>query len=56
MANAAAGFLSYAGILTIGNPLTNLMSIGGHTALTGKIPGSRAPQGGFSAPQTIEGQ
>lgn len=57
MANSAAGLLAYAGILAVGNPLTNLISIGSHSAITGKIPGHpHVPQGGFSTPSFVEGQ
>lgn len=57
MANEAAGLLSYAALLAFGNPITNLVSIGGNSPLTGIVPGYESlPQGGFSTPSSIEGQ
>lgn len=57
MANSQAGFLSYAALLVGGNPITNLVSIGGHSHRTGKIPDIRTFQDGLSSEGVeVEGQ
>lgn len=56
MANSLAKFVAYAGILVDGNPITNLISIGGKSHLTGKDPVGLAIVGGLSTPSIFEGQ
>ncbi len=56
MANELSGFLTYAGMLLDGNPITNLMSIGGKSPRTGRDPPPPAVVGGLGAPGFFEGQ
>ena len=55
MANDIAVFVTYAAFLVDGNPLTNLLSIGGKTPLTG--PGLPKPTivGGLNTHAVFEG-
>ena len=55
MGNDLAVFLAYATFLVDGNPLTNLMSIGGKTPLTGPDPPQPAMVGGLDTHVVFEG-
>ncbi|KIJ42091.1 hypothetical protein M422DRAFT_171551 [Sphaerobolus stellatus SS14] len=55
LGNDFAKFLVYQAFLMNGNPLTNLMSIGMHTPLTGQNPPKPALVGGLSQHGTFEG-
>jgi hypothetical protein len=57
MANRLAIFVTYSSLLAGGNPITNKLSIGGKTPLTGPDPpGGAAIIGGLSAHGLIEGK
>lgn len=55
MAHDLAQFLTYFAHLVDGNLLTNLIGIGGPTALTGPVPPSPATAGGMSTHGVFEG-
>jgi hypothetical protein len=55
MGNDLATFVGFAAFLTNGNPLTNLISIGGSTPLTGQNPPPPAIVGGLDTHNTFEG-
>ncbi|KZV89950.1 Cloroperoxidase, partial [Exidia glandulosa HHB12029] len=55
MAWSTALVITYAAFLVDGNPLTNLMSIGGSSRLTGPSPPAPAVVGGLSRHGTFEG-
>ena len=55
MDNALAMFVAYSALLVDGNPLTNQLSIGGKTPLTGPDPPGGAIIGGLSAHGLFEG-
>ena len=55
MANDIAIFLAYATFLVDGNPLTNLMSIGGKSSMTGPDPPPPAIVGGLNTHAVFEG-
>ena len=55
MANDIAVFVTYAAFLVDGNPLTNLMSIGGKTPSTGPDPPPPAIVGGLDTHAVFEG-
>ena len=55
MGNDLAVFLTYAAFLVDGNPLTNLLSIGGKTQETGNDPPSPAIVGGLDTHAVFEG-
>jgi hypothetical protein len=50
-----AKFVTYAAFLVDGNPITNLMSIGGKTDETGKNPPAPAIVGGLDTHAVFEG-
>jgi hypothetical protein len=50
-----AKFVTYAAFLVDGNPITNLMSIGGKTAETGQNPQAPAIVGGLDTHAVFEG-
>jgi hypothetical protein len=50
-----AKFVTYAAFLVDGNAITNLMSIGGKTAETGKNPPAPAIVGGLDTHAVFEG-
>lgn len=56
MANGLAKFVTYAAFLVDGNPITNLLSIGGKSALTGEDPPEPAIVGGLNTHAVFEGQ
>jgi len=56
MENGIAKFVTYAALLVDGNPVTNLMSIGGKSSLTGQDPPSPAIVGGLDTHAVFEGQ
>ena len=55
MANDFALFLTYAAFLVDGNPLTNLMSIGDKSSMTGPDPPAPAIMGGLDTHAVFEG-
>ena len=55
MANDLAVFVTYAAFLVDGNPLTNLLSIGGKSPLTGPDPPRPAIVGGLDTHAVFEG-
>ena len=55
LGNEFARFLALQGHLMNGNPLTNLISIGMHTKLTGPDPPAPAKVGGLTFHGTFEG-
>ena len=55
MANDLAVFVTYAAFLVDGNPLTNLLSIGGKSRLTGPDPPRPAIVGGLDTHAVFEG-
>ena len=55
MGNDIAVFVTYAAFLVDGNPLTNLLSIGGKTPLTGPDPPQPAIVGGLDTHAVFEG-
>jgi unspecific peroxygenase len=55
MGNDLAIFLTYAAFLVDGNPITNLMSIGGKTHSTGPNPPAPAIVGGLDTHAVFEG-
>jgi unspecific peroxygenase len=55
MANDLAVFVTYGAFLVDGNPLTNLLSIGGKTASTGADPPQPAIVGGLDTHAVFEG-
>lgn len=55
MGNDLAVFVTYAAFLVDGNPITNLMSIGGKTPLTGIDPPQPAIVGGLNTHAVFEG-
>jgi len=55
MGNDLATFVTFAAFLVNGNPITNLMSIGGATALTGLNPPPPATVGGLDTHNVFEG-
>ena len=55
MGNDIAVFVTYTAFLVDGNPLTNLMSIGGKTCLTGPDPPPPAIVGGLDTHAVFEG-
>jgi len=55
MANDLAKFVTYAAFLVDGNPITNLMSIGGKSLLTGEDPPDPAIVGGLDTHAVFEG-
>ena len=55
MGNDIATFLTYCALLADGNPLTNLMSIGGKTPFTGPDPPPPAIVGGLDTHAVFEG-
>lgn len=55
MGNGLAKFLTYASFLVDGNPITNLVSIGGKSKLTGEDPPKPAIIGGLDTHQVFEG-
>ena len=55
MANDIAVFVTYGAFLVDGNPLTNLLSIGGKTPLTGPDPPKPAIVGGLDTHAVFEG-
>ena len=55
MGNDLAVFVTFAAFLVNGNPLTNLMSIGGKTPLTGPDPPQPAEVGGLDTHNVFEG-
>ena len=55
MGNDIAVFITYGSFLVDGNPLTNLMSIGGKTPLTGPDPPQPATVGGLDTHAVFEG-
>jgi len=55
MENGLAKFVTYAAFLVDGNPLTNLMSIGGKSSLTGGDPPAPAIVGGLNTHAVFEG-
>ena len=57
MENTLAIFVTYAAMLVDGNPITNLMSIGGKTAQTGiPVPPPPAIVGGLNTHAVFEGE
>lgn len=50
-----AKFVTYAAFLVDGNPVTNLMSIGGKSSLTGEDPPEPAIVGGLNTHAVFEG-
>ena len=55
MGNDLAIFVTFAAFLVNGNPITNLMSIGGATPLTGPNPPQPATVGGLDTHNVFEG-
>ena len=55
MGNDMAVFAAYAAFLVNGNPLTNLLSIGGKTSKTGRDPPKPATVGGLDTHAVFEG-
>ncbi|KAL0571572.1 Aromatic peroxygenase [Marasmius crinis-equi] len=55
MENGIARFVTYAAFLVDGNPITNLMSIGGKSTLTGEDPPEPAIVGGLNTHAVFEG-
>jgi hypothetical protein len=55
MGNDLATFVTFAAFLVNGNPITNLMSIGGATSLTGPNPPPPATVGGLDTHNVFEG-
>jgi hypothetical protein len=55
MKNDLAVFVTYAAMLVDGNLLTNFMSIGGKTPLTGPDPPAPATAGGLNTHAVFEG-
>ena len=55
MGNDLAVFVTYAAFLVDGNPITNLLSIGGKTPLTGVDPPQPAIVGGLDTHAVFEG-
>ena len=55
MGNDIAVFVTYGAFLVDGNPLTNLLSIGGKTPLTGPDPPQPAIVGGLDTHAVFEG-
>ena len=55
MGNDIAVFVTYGAFLVDGNPLTNLLSIGGKTPLTGRDPPQPAIVGGLDTHAVFEG-
>ena len=55
MGNDLAVFIAYAAFLVDGNPLTNLLSIGGKSSLTGPDPPQPAIVGGLDTHAVFEG-
>ena len=55
MANDIAVFVTYGAFLVDGNPLTNLLSIGGKSSLTGRDPPQPAIVGGLDTHAVFEG-
>ena len=55
MGNDLAVFVTYGAFLVDGNPLTNLLSIGGKTPLTGVDPPQPAIVGGLDTHAVFEG-
>jgi hypothetical protein len=55
MGNDIAVFVTYGAFLVDGNPLTNLLSIGGKTPLTGTNPPQPAIVGGLDTHAVFEG-
>jgi hypothetical protein len=55
MDNAFAKFVTYAAFLVDGNLVTNLMSIGGKSSLTGPDPPTPAIVGGLDTHAVFEG-
>jgi hypothetical protein len=55
MDNGIAKFVTYASFLVDGNQVTNLMSIGGKTSLTGRDPPKPAIVGGLNTHGVFEG-
>ena len=55
MGNDLAKFVTYAGFLVDGNPITNLLSIGGKTPLTGPNPPCPATVAGLDTHAVFEG-
>lgn len=56
MVNTIAKFVTYAAFLVDGNPITNLMSIGGKSYLTGEDPPDPAIIGGLDTHAVFEGR
>ena len=56
MVNSIARFVTYAAFLVDGNPITNLMSIGGKSHLTGEDPPDPAIVGGLDTHAVFEGR
>lgn len=56
MANGFAKFVTYAAFLVDGNPITNLLSIGGRSHLTGEDPPHPAIVGGLDTHAVFEGK
>jgi hypothetical protein len=55
MGNDLAIFITYNALLVDGNPLTNLLSIGAKTSLTGADPPQPAVVGGLDTHALFEG-
>ena len=55
MGNDLATFVAFAAFLVNGNPITNLMSIGSKTSLTGPDPPPPATVGGLDTHNVFEG-
>jgi hypothetical protein len=55
MDNSTAILLTYSTMLVDGNPITNLMSIGGKSSLTGPDPPKPAIVGGLNTHAVFEG-
>jgi unspecific peroxygenase len=55
MGNDLAVFVTYNALIVDGNPLTNLLSIGGKTPLTGIDPPPPAVAGGLDTHALFEG-
>ena len=56
MGNDIAVFVTYGAFLVDGNPLTNLLSIGGKSSLTGPDPPQPAIVGGLDTHAVFEGE
>ncbi len=56
MENGLAKFITYSAFVVDGNPITNLISIGGKSSDTGEDPPEPAIVGGLSAHAVFEGQ